>query len=71
MNAADDRRPYRQVWETRNLDNWRQSLAPDVRVWSPVLRDPFEGADAACELFRALFACIDRFEITREVNEPD
>jgi hypothetical protein len=29
------------------------------------------GADAACELFRALFACIDRFEITREVNEPD
>ncbi|MGI8754867.1 MAG: nuclear transport factor 2 family protein [Acidimicrobiales bacterium] len=71
MKAAGDRRPYRAVWELRELDQWRQALAPDVVVWSPILRKPFEGADAACELFHALFGCIDRFEITEEVNAPN
>ena len=70
MSAHIDRHPYREVWETRDLDSWRRVLAPDVTVWSPLLRKPFEGADEARELFRALSIASTVLKSTRRSTSP-
>lgn len=63
--------PYRAVWDTRDMSVWIDALAPDVVVYSPVLRNPLVGREPATELFSVLFACLRDFEIVHEMANDD
>ena len=54
------------MWNTRDLDAWSTSLTPDVKLYSPTLQTPFQGRQAAVELFGILFEQLRQFEITHE-----
>jgi hypothetical protein len=66
-----DAHPYRLAWQTRDLDAWADALAPDVVMNSPVFRAPFEGRDAAVELFGVLFDALGPVTITHEFADGD
>lgn len=61
--------PYRQAWETRDLDAWREAMAPDVVLHSPIFRTPFVGRDRAVELFAVLFETFPEVEFTEHFSE--
>jgi SnoaL-like domain len=63
--------PYRTAWQTRDLEVWGQALAADVVLYSPILRTPFRGREAAIELFGVLFEKLGEVEITDELAEGD
>jgi hypothetical protein len=63
--------PYRTAWRTRDLDAWSRDLAPDVVLYSPILTQPFQGRDAAVELFGVLFTALGGLEITHEFADGD
>jgi SnoaL-like protein len=63
--------PYRVAWQTRDLDRWAQALADDVVLHSPVIRKPFEGVQAARELFGVLFDVMQDLEITDELSDGE
>lgn len=67
----DDVHPFRAAWQTRDLDVWIDSLAPDVVLHSPIIQSPFEGREAARELFAVLFERLGDFEITHEFAAGD
>ena len=68
MNAASavPPHPYRAVWETRDLKQWEEALAPDVVLHSPIILSPFRGRAAAVELFDVLLETLDEFVIKHE-----
>jgi len=59
------------AWRTRDLDAWAEALAPDVVMHSPVIRTPFNGRDAAVELFGVLFDTLGEVNITDELLDGD
>jgi hypothetical protein len=59
------------AWETRDLDAWVDALAADIVLWSPILRKPFRGRDAARELFGIMFAVFGEVRITHEFATDD
>jgi SnoaL-like protein len=61
-----DDHPFRTAWRTRDLDAWAGALADDVELYSPVIRTPFRGREAAIELYGVLFDALGEFEITDE-----
>ena len=63
--------PYRTTWETRDLQEWIDVLAPDVRLRSPLIVRPFSGREAAIELFEVLFEICGDFRITHEFAASD
>jgi hypothetical protein len=66
-----DVHPYRAAWQTRDLDDWAQALAPDVQMHSPIFKSPFLGRDAAVELFGILFDSIGTMELIDELAAGD
>src|SRR5687768_16453715 len=64
MEARPTEHPYTRAWRTRDLAAWQQAWTDDVRLWSPILRSPFEGRAAAAELFEVLFERLGDVEIT-------
>jgi hypothetical protein len=69
--AAGDVHPFRAAWLTRDLDAWTAALAPDVVLHSPVVTTPFEGREAARELYGVLFDSFGHVEITDELAAGD
>lgn len=69
--AQTQAHPYRTAWRTRDLDRWADALAPDVVMHSPILTTPFEGREAAIELFGVLFDVLGEVEITDELVDGD
>jgi hypothetical protein len=69
--ASRSSHPYRAAWETRDLDAWMNALAADIVLWSPILRKPFRGQEAAAELFDILFAVFGEVRITHEFATDD
>ena len=63
--------PYVQAWLTRDLDAWSRAWAPGFRLYSPILSRPFEGRDAARELFGVLFARLADVEIVERLGGGD
>lgn len=63
--------PFVEAWQHRDADAWREALAPDVVVHSPLLRTPFEGRDAAAEVYRTLFAQFGEVRIAEELGDGD
>lgn len=63
--------PYRTAWRTRDLDRWSDALAPDIVMHSPILKAPFQGREAAIELFGVLFNVLRNVEITDEFVDGD
>jgi ketosteroid isomerase-like protein len=59
--------PFREVWRTRDLAVWADSLAPDVVLHSPVISETFRGKDAAVELYGTLLETLGAMEITEEL----
>jgi SnoaL-like domain len=66
-----DVHPYRTAWQTRDLDTWAKSLAPDVVLYSPIISTPFQGRDDAIELFGVLFNELGELQITDELSDGD
>jgi ketosteroid isomerase-like protein len=66
-----DPHPFRAAWETRDLNRWSDSLAPDVVAVSPMLSKPFRGRESVVELYAVLFENLDDLEITDELTEGD
>jgi ketosteroid isomerase-like protein len=63
--------PFRAAWDTRDLDAFADALAPDVVLHSPIVSKPFEGEEAAVELYRVAFEHLGAFEITDEFGAGD
>ncbi len=66
-----DVHPYRTAWQTRDLEAWAKSLAPDVVLHSPIVRRPFVGRADAIELFGVLFDELGELRITDELSDGD
>lgn len=66
-----DDHPYKAAWRTRDLQAWADALAPDVVMYSPILMSPFNGRDAAIELFEVLFGAIGKLKLTHELSAGD
>jgi hypothetical protein len=66
-----DDHPFRAAWRTRDLDAWAGALAPDVELYSPVIKSPFRGRDAAIELYGVLFQALGDLDITDEFSGGD
>jgi SnoaL-like protein len=66
-----DVHPYRTAWQTRDIEAWAQSLAPDVVLHSPIVRQPFRGREAAIELFGVLFDELGEMCITDELVDGE
>ena len=63
--------PFRAGWETRDLDAFADSLAPDVVLHSPILSAPITGHEAAVELYGVLFERFGEVEITDHLSSGD
>ena len=66
-----DVHPFRAAWETRDLAAWSSNFAPDVVLYSPMIKMTFRGREAATELYRVLFGALEEFQITDEFARED
>jgi hypothetical protein len=66
-----DEHPFRAAWRTRDLDAWVDALAVDVELYSPVVKTPFRGREAARELYGVLFETFGDVDITDEFEHGD
>jgi hypothetical protein len=64
-----DAHPFRTAWQTRNLDDWADALAPDVVLHSPLVTTPFVGREVAIELYGVLFEVFGDVDITHELDD--
>ncbi len=71
MSAPVEKHPFRAAWETRDGAAWREALAPDVRVNSPIIENPFVGREAVAELYEVLFDALGPVTITNELPAED
>jgi ketosteroid isomerase-like protein len=69
--GAVDVHPFRAAWQTRDLDAWSATFAPDIVLHSPMIQAPFSGREAATELYGVLFDALGEFEITDEFAGGD
>jgi SnoaL-like protein len=63
--------PFRAAWETRDLDAWSSTFAPDIVLHSRLIQTPFEGKETATELYGVLFDALGEVEITHESSDGD
>jgi hypothetical protein len=63
--------PFITAWETRDLDAFADHLADDVVLHSPLISSPFEGKEAAVELYGVLFDRLGAVEITDQLVAGD
>jgi hypothetical protein len=63
--------PFRAAWETRDLDAWSANFASDIVLHSPIITSPFEGREAARELYGVLFDALADVEITHQSAAGD
>jgi hypothetical protein len=63
--------PFRAAWQTRDLDAWSATFSPEIVLHSPIIQAPFEGKEAATELYGVLFEALGEVEITDEFTEGD
>jgi hypothetical protein len=63
--------PFVSAWEHRDRARWRDDLAPDVVLHSPVLTKPFHGRDAVAGLYRVLFEEFGDVVITDRLESGD
>jgi ketosteroid isomerase-like protein len=61
-----DVHPFRAAWQTRDLDAWSSNFAPDIVLYSPMIKMTFRGQEAATELYGVLFDALEEFQITDE-----
>lgn len=66
-----DVHPFREAWQTRDLDAWSSNFAPDIVLHSPMIKMTFRGRDAATELYGVLFDALEEFQITEEFARED
>jgi SnoaL-like domain len=66
-----DVHPFRNAFQTRDLDAWSDALADDVVAHSPIFTTPFAGRDSVLELYSVLFEALGDFEITDELANGD
>ena len=63
--------PFRAAWETRDLDAWSATFAPDIVLHSPLIQTPFAGKETATELYGVLFEALGEVDITHESSDGD
>ena len=63
--------PFRAAWQTRDVQVWSATFAPDIVLHSPLIKTPFEGKEAAAELYGILFEVLGAVEITHESANGD
>ena len=61
-----DVHPFRAAWQTRDLEAWSSTFAPDIVLHSPMIKMTFRGPEAATELYGVLFDALEEFRITDE-----
>jgi hypothetical protein len=66
-----DVHPFRAAWQTRDLDAWSSTFAPEIVLHSPMIKMTFRGQEAATELYGVLFDALEEFQITHEFARPD
>ena len=63
--------PFASAWEQRDPGILAEALADDVVLHSPLVSSPFEGKEAAVELYGVLFDRLGAVEITEQLGEGD
>ena len=69
--GSAQRHPFLTAWDERDVRAWRDALAPDVVVHSPLLRSPFVGREAVAELYGVLFELFGDVEVTDHLAAGD
>lgn len=62
--------PFRAARETRDLNAWSSTFAPDIVLHSPLIQTPLR-KEAATELYGVLFEALGEVEITHESSDGE
>jgi hypothetical protein len=61
--AENDVHLFTAAFRAQDMDALSSQFAPDIRLHSPLLTTPFEGYDAAVELYEVLFTALKDVEV--------
>jgi len=63
--------PFQAAFRTRDLEAWSSHFAADITLQSPLLTTPFQGRDAAAELYEVLFASLKDVAVVFSAGDGD